>query len=252
MGLSMVYTGTSLLRELSSMIGDPTSSASPRWGQAVKLGWLNRGLQKVTIDTETLVESEWTTDTVAAQKEYELPQNWLMDQTVMYEKDATDHRKLIYFTIDQMTDFIGANPDQSGDPAYYWFWRRLGGDITVKTPPTMRLYPVPGTAEAGLKIRVFGWKLPDEILATNLDLAIELEAPFCELVLLYAAKLARQDDREPAMAAQLRREYIDQLKMTKGIRAKKSRSKRPRIRARSNSPIYAKELPWKPVIWPQG
>ena len=233
MGNPYVWTGTEAIIALRDTIGDPVSASTPRWADADLARYINRGAQQVILATEYTVETQWEVTTVAATREYELPTNFVRDEAVEYVKSTTDIRRLEYLTFEEYFKTFSNNPTSAGDPIYYFFWRKLGDtpEPIVIQPSSLYLHPVPTEAKV---VRVWGYKLPDAILSTDLSRVIEFEGPYVEAVISYAGHLAMMDDGDTAKADRLEVKYERLVSKIMDYNSHKTRSERGRITPRQS------------------
>ena len=247
MGLAFHMSGTAFMVALRDTIGDPVGSASPRFKDEALYGYANRAIAKVAVELERLVETRWSTALVDGTGDIDVPANFFTDKMAIIEQTSPqNNRVLTYLNFDQMKDLISRDPTRSGMPEFYWLWRQLGTDSSSKQSTTMRLYPVPGPSEDGLVMRLYGYKLPDEITSTNLANIVELDTVFLEAAVLYAAALVKTDDREPGEASLLFSRFENEVMKARGWITRKSRSHRPRIRPRRTAYNSGTIPPWKP------
>lgn len=248
MGLSPVYTGDTMILMVRDQIGDPEGSGSPRWKTPELLRNINRGLLRIASDTETLIETIWETPLELNKKDYDFPGNIVSDKLVEYQHANDDRRIMTYLTLEQWASKVMSNPTNTGIPQWYTHWRRLGSDDTVFQPSTLEIYPIPDSTVDTKTLRMRGYKLPDEVLAASLDRAMELEPQYCEAAVLWAAGLCKGSDRESGEAARLMSEYRVMKGEIIGKKARRSRSKRPRITGLRTGSLFGNWIPpWKPA-----
>ena len=254
MGTPHLWTGTSFRTAIRNMIQDPTSAASQRWTDAELLDdYGNRAILQVVLDTETAVETSWTVPLVTATREYALPSNFLKDKVVEVVKETTDVRRLAYLERDQFEDLYSRDPTSAGEPGFYWYWARKGSDPTTYQTGSIYFHPVPTAAENTKLVRIWGYKMPDALAAADLTKTVELDGPFVEAALSYAAMLVKADDRDTALADFHKGNYREQIQKILDFRASKTKSRVGRIVPRESAllpfPERRPQFPWKRTWW---
>lgn len=241
MGNPFVWTGTVAVKALRDTIGDPVSAATQRWVDADLVDYLNRGAQQVILATEYTLETQWEATTVNGTREYELPLNFVRDEAVEYVNSTTDIRRLEYLTFEEYFTTYSINPTSTGDPLFYWFWRKLGDDLTSIQPSSLYLHPVPNSAKT---IRVWGYKIPDII--STLTNVLEFEGPYVEAIVSYAGHLAMMDDGDTSKSDRLEVKYERQISKILDYNSHKTRSERSRIVPRKSilSSWGTRRFPW--------
>ena len=247
MGFAFSMTGTQFITSIRDTIGDPSGSAAPRFKDGALMNYANRALAKIAVELEHYLETSWATTLVDGTGEIDTPAAFYMDKMAQVEQTSPQNNRILtYLNFDQMKDLIARDPSREGMPEFYWLWRRLGTDSTAKQSTVLRLYPVPGSAQDGLTLRLFGYKFPDQVTEDNQANVVEIETVYAEAAVLYAAALAKQDDRELSAANVLFGRFEREIMQAKGWASRKSRSGRPRIRPRRTSYNSGAIPPWKP------
>lgn len=245
MGTPFVWTGEVFVEALRNTVGDPAAQ-STRWNTPTLVGYGNRAAQQLILDTEITLETQWEATIVDGQSEYKMPENFVQDRSVEYVKASDDVQRLTRLNQADYEEWFHRDPTIPGEPTSYYFWRRLGDDLTSYQPTSIFLIPTPNATADSKTLRVWGYKLPDKIDADDLGKVLEFTPTFCEALVLYAAQLVKLDDGEPQFADKLLGRYEAQVLKIKDVLARKSRADRPRMRPRSSVllPGARPILPW--------
>lgn len=249
MGNPFVWTGTNALAALRTTIGDPDPGGNytPHWSDAELVGYLNRAQLQVVLETETVIESVWTTALVDGQREYKLPAAFHKATGVDYIATArSDVRPLEPLEWQEYRDLYLNDEDAEGAPCWYYFWRKTGDDPTTTQPASVYIHPTPGSAEDGKDIEIHGYKHPDAIAAGDLTPVLELEAPYVEAAISWAAMTAMTDDGDTSIADRLERRYAFQISQIRQALVQKDRSSVSRIRPRGERDLEYSSTYWTP------
>jgi hypothetical protein len=237
MGDPYVWTGTAALSALRRSIGDPDPGGNytPRWSDAELVDYLNRAQLHVALECEVSLKAVWSTDLVDGQREYKLPPNFFKSTGVDYVAvSRSDVRPLTHLTWQEYRDRFLSNEDAEGEPCWYHFWRKTGDDPTTTQPPSIYIFPTPGTNEDGNAIEVHGFKHPDAISSGDLAPVLELEAPYVEAALTYASMLVAQDDSDHSSEDRRERRFLRQVDRIRQSLALTENSSVSHIRARGS------------------
>lgn len=246
MGTPFVWTGTTFVEALRNTVGDPEAQ-STRWSTATLVGYGNRAMQQLALDLEVGLETQWETLLIDGQAEYTMPESFIQDRRCEYIRDTNDVMQLTRLNTADYEDWFHRTPDTTGEPVYYYFWRKLGADVGSIQPTSLVLLPTPDAAADGKTLKVWGYKLPDQIHVDVLWQALEFQPSHCEALVMYAAHLVKLDDNEPVFADKLLVRYEQQVMKIKDAIARKSRADKPRIRPRASAllPAIRPMIPWK-------
>lgn len=245
MGVPFAWTGARFVEALRNTVGDPEAQ-STRWSTPTLVGYGNRAQQQLVLDTEISLETQWEATLVDGQFEYKMPDNFIQDRRTEYFAAADDVRQLQRLNQADYDEWFSRNPSVTGEPTMYYFWRKLGDDLTTIQPVSIFLIPIPDAVAEGNTLKVWGYKLPDAIDADDLGKVLEFSSAYCEALVLYAASLVKLDDGEETFADRLTARYESQVMKIKDVLARKSRADRPRMRPRSSVLLTASRpiLPW--------
>jgi hypothetical protein len=200
---------------------------------------------------EDLLPTQWTVTLVNNQREYKLPPNHFKPASVEYVRTAsTDIVRINYIDNYEYWETLLGDEGATGEPRYYYLWRKLGDDPTTTQPGSILLHPTPGTAENGKTLRLWGYKHPDAVSASDLTKVLEIEAPYVEAAVLYASHLAKRDDGDITEAEALMAMYERVITKVKQARARQDLSTTSRMlprgwkssRSEDDDPRYW--LPW--------
>lgn len=246
MGTPFVWTGEAFIEALRNTIGDPEAQ-STRWSTPTLVGYGNRAMLQLVLDTEVTLETQWETSLIDGQAEYTMPDSFIQDRRSEYIRDTNDVMQLQRLNTADYEDWFHRTPDTTGEPVFYYFWRKLGDDLTTIQPTSVVLLPTPDAAADGKTLKVWGYKLPDQLDPDDLAKSIEFMPPHCEALVMYAAHLVKLDDNEPVFADKLLVRYEQQVTKIKDVIARKSRADKPRIRPRTSAllPNTRPMIPWK-------
>jgi hypothetical protein len=230
------WSATAAISATRNTVGDPDGAATERWLDAEVSVYLDRAQQVVVRELEIALPTVWTIDTIVLdQNNYAMPDNFDADKVVEYQNTTSDIRRLAYVTFDQYQNWFANNPIVSGEPTHYTFWRKLGTADENIVQREIIFYPTPTQTEVDAgPIRVYGYKRPEAIDTNNLDHIIELEAPYVEAMVMYAAYLMMRDDQDHTSADRLRREYDRQIQSCLDHQSRKSRARIPQLEPRDS------------------
>jgi hypothetical protein len=206
---------------------------------------MNRGIQQVVLATKYIIEASWTETLVTDQYEYEMPTNFVKDRTVEWRKDPTnddENFKLEYITWDEYMRTYSRDKTQTGDPAFYTFWRR-SGTLTAIQPTSIYICPTPNDAVTNTNqitenLRVYGYKIPDDFDSTGTDNIVEMPGPYVEAAVAFAAHLMFTDDGDGPMSDRLLGRYRRMIEDIQSMEAQRTRSER--------SKVWPRESVWTP------
>jgi hypothetical protein len=246
MASPFLWNGNSFVEALRNTIGDPEAQ-STRWSTPTLVGYGNRAQQQLVLDTEIAIETQWETTLVDGQLEYKMPENFIQDRRTEYFAAADDVRCLQRLNQADYDSWFSRNPTVTGEPTMYYFWRKLGEDLGTYQPTSIFLIPTPDVVAEGNTLKVWGYKLPDEMHIDSLWRSLEFHPAHCEALVLYAASLVKLDDGEETFADRLTARYESQVMKIKDVLARKSRADIPRMRPRSSVLLTSSRpmLPWK-------
>lgn len=233
MGSPFVWTGTNVVKAVRDTIGDPEAQ-STRWTTVEIVAYLNRSGQQLALDVEVALETQWDLLLVSGTAEYAMPVNFVSDRRIEYIRAADDIRTLQRLTTQQYEEWKSHDPSITGEPTTYYFWRKLGSDLTSYQPTSIFFQPIPDATANGKTVRVWGSKIPDAISESSLDLVLEVPSTYVEAMVLYASSIARFDDGDPQTGAQFRNLYEAQVLKIKNASTKRSRSSRARLLPRDS------------------
>lgn len=244
MGTPYVWSGTNAVAAIRDTVGDPVGATTTRMTDATIVGYLNRAMLQVVLDCERSLETSWTFTLVASQREYSMHAAFYKVARVEYIFTAsTDIRRLEPMTRNQYDTYFGTDEGTTDEPRWYYFWRKLGTDPTSTIPPLLFLHPTPGSGENGKTVRVTGFKYPDAVSSSDLTKVLELEAPYVEAAVLWAAMLIATDENDDGRAASLEARYERQVNKVRQSQAQKVLSAPSRLMPR-NSRLMLGPHPW--------
>lgn len=237
MGSPYRFTVANAITALRDTIGDPSTGGAVRWSDAECCRYLNRAGFQLTLNIPDLLETAWTTPVVTGTRSYEMPNNFTEDHRVFFVNTTnTDQRRLEYLTWEEWTE-RGLERDIStptGVPIFYTFWRKLGDDLTTEQPTSIYLHPIPGTAESGKILQVWGFKVPDTVVETDTTKVLETEAIYVEAQVMYAAHLMAMDDDDDGKSDRLLSRFDRIVERIHSAKAQRTRSERPMIHPRDS------------------
>lgn len=238
MGSPVLWTTAVAVTAVRNSIQDPASAASQRWTNAEIVSYLNRALLQLVADVETPIETSWTSDITEDEREIALPAAHVKPKVVEYIKSASDVRRLEYLNREEYEACYSRDPTKTGEPTYYFLWAKKGEDPTTYQPGSIYLVPTPNATAAGTdKLRIWGYKVPDELSYEGgaEDNTIELEPPYIEAMLQFAAGLVKQDDGDHAAYDRMMANYERMVRKIMDLRSRKSKGSFQGVPPRSSS-----------------
>jgi len=192
-------------------------------------------MMQLVLDTEVTLETQWEATIQLDQSEYQMPDNFIQDRRVEYVISTNDVQQMVRLNTADYEDWFHRTPNTSGEPKFYYFWRKLGADLGANQPTSIFLLPVPNAAAENKILKVWGYKLPDQMHVDALWQSLEFQPAHCEALVMYAASLVKLDDGEDQAAKQLLIRYEQQVMKIKDVIVRKSRADKPRLRPRGSS-----------------
>ena len=237
MGAPLVWAASTVITALRNTVGDPSGASVGRWTAAELDSYYNRAQLQVVGDTTKVLETIWFASPTDGQREYKLPAGFFQAKTVIYAPTTADHRVLNALNTDEYNAWVRGDETNEAEPTDYYFWRKLGDDPTTTQPPSIFLHPTPSTTvttdNAATGLIVYGYKHPDTIDSTaNPTFVVELEAPYVEAALMYAAHLVHLDDGDEGRARSRLEMYQSRITMVKESIITKDRSRPSRMMAK--------------------
>jgi hypothetical protein len=210
--------------------------------------YYNRGALQAVLDSDVILKSVFYTDLVADQREYKLsPSHWKIESAQYIATADTDIREMRYMSRNEYRNWILRDEDATGEPTHYYFWRKLGDspEPTTAQPPSIFLHPTPGTAEAGTaNLRLYTYKYPDLIDSEGSPgVVVELEPPYVEAALMYAASMVKADDGEMGESNAFLARYEAQIDKVRSSLAREDRSRFSRIMPKGSRDAYHQMWP---------
>jgi hypothetical protein len=220
--------------------------------------YFNRAQLQVALDIPHAFETVWKDSLVEDQREYTLPDSFYQVDHVRFIASSpaatvrTDVRRLEGVSMEEYKRWIMRDEDNTGQPAAYYFWRKLGQDgDDAQQPPSIYLHPTPGADEVDTdNLEVWGYKYPDEIDSTGGAPAptttVELEPAYIEAAIMYAAHLMMADDNDMARSDRFLVRYREQIEKSLGAMSRRDRGDFQQILpkgARRNQYRYGRGVP---------
>ena len=234
----LVWTQLITMDAVRNTIGDPNGAATERWTDAEIASYCDRAQLVVILDTGTILRTVWDFTLTDGAAEYVMAENFVEAHKVKWWKanDESDQRELTYLTFTQFMEAYPKDPIVAGDPSHYTFWNKLKTDATTTMqPPILMIRPVKATITESDRVRVWGVKTPDVFASgTSYGDTLEIRGQHVEALISYAASLAFWDDDEAGKAQAMEGRYQRMVEKIKHDEARRDRSRRPMIRARSS------------------
>lgn len=183
-----------LIEQVREMLAEPNEGFFPN---TTIRTWLNRAQMDFQSRTKILTTIT-TMDSVASQRVYSLPDDYVRMQMVTY-----DGSRLRPGTTDELHAIAGSSTSlaEVGVPTIYY----LRGSATSGL--CLWLYKVPGTT--GTEIELWYEQKPNE-LVTDTDRPL-FDAEWQEALVLYAARLGHLKERRVVEARDLMAQYMDKV-----------------------------------------
>jgi hypothetical protein len=252
MGNPVTWDADAVVTALRSTIGDPAGATVPRWSDTELDNYYNRAQLQVVLDADITVKAMWDTTIVESQREYKLPDAFFKAERVQYIAPSdTDIRELRYMSRAAYRSWVLRDEDNEGEPTNYYLWRKTGddpvsdgGSPSVAQPGSIFLHPTPNAAAAGAnKLRIYGYKFPDSIANASGTKLVELEAPYVEAALMYAASLVKADDGEMGESNAFLVRFENQMDKVTAAQAREDRSRYSRAMPKGSRDRYSRAFP---------